>query len=161
MSPRSTEIFGNGAFEQPNRTFDRRRTQVHVALRGGDVRVTGQLLNRPRRRPAHREMRTERVPKAVRPAALEPRAPRRSYDRPRHRAFRVGIAIVPVEHPWPTEVSRVAERRCETRRHRHIAEPPAFGRIDMALPHVALDADQPLGQIKVGPLQRDRRSQAV
>jgi hypothetical protein len=53
---------------------------VHVPLRRGDVGVAGQLLNRPRRRAAHREMRTERVPKPVRPAALEPRAPRGSYD---------------------------------------------------------------------------------
>ena len=81
----------------------------------------------------------------VRPAALEPRTPRGSYDRPAHRPFRVRFAVVPVEHPGPTQVSRVPERRRETRRHRHIADPSAFGRIDVALPKASVTV------IKEGP----------
>ena len=32
-------------FQQPNRVFGRRRAQVHVPLRRGQVRVAGQFLN--------------------------------------------------------------------------------------------------------------------
>ena len=48
--------------EQPNRALDRRRTEVHVPLRRPQVLVAGEFLNRARRRAAHREVRTERMP---------------------------------------------------------------------------------------------------
>jgi hypothetical protein len=49
--------------EQPDRVFRCRRTQVHVALRRRQIRVTGQLLNRQGRCALHRQVRTERVPR--------------------------------------------------------------------------------------------------
>src|SRR4051812_22328227 len=52
--------------EQVNSAPDRRGTQMHVALRRADVLMPRQLLDRPRRRPAHRLVRTERVAKHVR-----------------------------------------------------------------------------------------------
>jgi hypothetical protein len=43
-----------------DRGVERRRTQVRVALRRPEILVTGELLDCPRRRATHREMRTER-----------------------------------------------------------------------------------------------------
>ena len=51
--------------EQSDRVFRRRRTQVHVALRRRQVRMSGELLNRSCRRALHRQVRTERVPQDV------------------------------------------------------------------------------------------------
>ncbi|HMF99477.1 MAG TPA: hypothetical protein VKE96_34490 [Vicinamibacterales bacterium] len=48
---------------------------MHVPLRRLEIGVTGEFLNRPRRRASHREMRTERVPQNVNPAVLEPSSP--------------------------------------------------------------------------------------
>jgi hypothetical protein len=49
-------------FKQTDRIVDRVRTEVHVTLRRRKVAVSGELLNRPRRRASHCEMRTERMP---------------------------------------------------------------------------------------------------
>jgi hypothetical protein len=43
-------------FQQSNCGIKRRRTQVHVALRCPELLVTRQLLDRSRRRAAHRQM---------------------------------------------------------------------------------------------------------
>jgi len=53
------------AVHQLDSRVERRRTQVQVTLRRPEILVTGELLNGPRRRPTHREMRTERVPQDV------------------------------------------------------------------------------------------------
>ena len=39
--------------------------QVHVALSRREILVPGQFLNGPRRRPPHRQVRTEGVPENV------------------------------------------------------------------------------------------------
>jgi hypothetical protein len=48
--------------EQPDRSIERRRTQVHVALRRVEILVSGQFLDCTRWRATHCQMRTERVP---------------------------------------------------------------------------------------------------
>ena len=58
--------------QQPNRILRRGRTQVHVALRGREIRVPRELLDGARRRASHRQVRTERVPQDVGPPKLEP-----------------------------------------------------------------------------------------
>src|SRR5258705_13764197 len=61
---RRLQYFSTGfrsRLEQPDRSIERRRTQVHVALRRVEILVSGQFLDRPRRRATHRQMRTERV----------------------------------------------------------------------------------------------------
>jgi hypothetical protein len=45
------------SIQQPDRAFDRRGTQVHVPLRRDQILMPGELLNRPRRRAAHGQMR--------------------------------------------------------------------------------------------------------
>jgi hypothetical protein len=49
--------------KQSDRVFRCRRTQVHVALGRREVCVSRQLLDGPRRRATHRQVRTERMPK--------------------------------------------------------------------------------------------------
>jgi hypothetical protein len=55
------------------------RSQVHVAERGLEVLVAGELLDRYRRRASHREVRAERVPQEVEASVgLQLRPPLRS-----------------------------------------------------------------------------------
>jgi len=51
--------------EQSDRRIERCGTQVHVPLRRREILMTGELLDCPRRRATHRQMRTERVPQDV------------------------------------------------------------------------------------------------
>jgi hypothetical protein len=67
-------VYGFGLIEEPDRRLDRRGTEVHVPLRRGEIHVTGELLNRSCRRPAHREVRTERVPQSMYAALRELRS---------------------------------------------------------------------------------------
>jgi hypothetical protein len=53
------------AVHRPWNRRARRRAQVHVALRGREVLMTRELLDGPRRRAAHRQVRTERVTQDV------------------------------------------------------------------------------------------------
>lgn len=50
-----------GAIQQPNRRVESRRAQVHIAPCHRQRLVSGQFLNRPYRRSAHGEVRTERM----------------------------------------------------------------------------------------------------
>ncbi len=50
------------SIEESDCVFQRRRAQVHIHLGRRQVLVAGQLLDRLRRRPAHRQMRAEGVP---------------------------------------------------------------------------------------------------
>jgi hypothetical protein len=52
----STISGGLTAIQEPNRIFDRERTEVHVPLRGCEIPVTGELLDRPRLGATHREV---------------------------------------------------------------------------------------------------------
>ena len=58
---------GRGLLQQADGALQRRRREVHVALRRAEVGVPRQLLDRPRRRPPHREVRAERVAQHVDP----------------------------------------------------------------------------------------------
>ncbi|MDV7403096.1 hypothetical protein RZS08_67350, partial [Arthrospira platensis SPKY1] len=66
--------------EQTDRPFERRRRQVHVALRGLQVGVPGELLDRPDRRAAHGQVRAEGVPQAVRRAEAQVGSPTREHE---------------------------------------------------------------------------------
>jgi hypothetical protein len=68
------------SIQQPDRTLDRRGTQVHVPLRRDQILMPGELLNRPRRRAPHREMRAERVPQSMHTARAERGALCRACD---------------------------------------------------------------------------------
>jgi len=58
-------VHGFGLIEESDRALDRRGTEVHVPLRRDEIHVPSELLNRTRRGPAHREVRTERVPQSM------------------------------------------------------------------------------------------------
>src|SRR5882757_8357763 len=51
--------------QQPNGVLDGGRTDVHVSLSSGQVPVAGQLLDHPRSRATHRQVRAERVTEDV------------------------------------------------------------------------------------------------
>jgi hypothetical protein len=55
---------------------------VHVALLRRQIRVSRKLLNRPRRRTTHRQVRTERVPQHMGAGAAQIRATRLANVRP-------------------------------------------------------------------------------
>src|SRR5437773_7255853 len=61
--------------EQPDRALECRWTHMHVPLRRGEILVSRQFLNGPRRRSSHREMRAERVPQSMYSALAELSAP--------------------------------------------------------------------------------------
>ena len=61
----------NGLIQEPDRTLDRCRAEVHVALRGREILVPGQFLDGPRRGAPHRQVRAERVPEHMDPAVLD------------------------------------------------------------------------------------------
>jgi hypothetical protein len=56
----SKPVYGFGLVKQPNGAFDRRGTEMHIPLGRDEIHVSGELLNCPRRRPSHRQVRTER-----------------------------------------------------------------------------------------------------
>ena len=67
--------------EQADGPLSLARRQVHVAHRRRQMLVPGELLDRLRRRPSHREMRAERVSKDVHVASgCETRSSLRSLD---------------------------------------------------------------------------------
>ena len=61
------EIYGRSSngliaqLQESYRRIQRRRTQMHIPLRRRQVLMTSQFLNRPGRRAAHGQVRTERV----------------------------------------------------------------------------------------------------
>ena len=103
---------------------DRRRTQVHVPLRRRQVLVAGEFLNRPRRRAAHRQVRTERVPQDVN--ALASRAPAARRVAPGlHDLLRQRRAVALAEHPRSAQMPMPPQRRRQPDRHRHVAHASA------------------------------------
>ena len=111
------------------------RTQVHVALRRREVGVPGQLLNRPRRRAPHRQMRTERVTQPMRTVA---RQACRVVPLDRHAPATMPcckrLAIVAGRSPVGRAGVDAPQRRRQPSRHRHIPQSAAFRRVDLALP---------------------------
>ena len=58
----STAAIGSWSVQQPNRRIECRWTEMHVALRRHQILMPREFLNRLRRCPAHRQMRTELSP---------------------------------------------------------------------------------------------------
>jgi hypothetical protein len=55
----------SGGIQQADRRVQRRRTEVHVPLRHGQLSMSSQVLNCACGSTPHRQMRTERVPQDV------------------------------------------------------------------------------------------------
>ena len=133
MSPRAESCVG--CIQQPDRRFERRRTQVHVPLRRRQVLMPGQLLNRPRRRAPHRQVRTERVPQDVnaRASRCARRAARRTMHL--HDLLRERLPVAVDRAPARPRRCRCCPQRLrQPHRQRHVPQPPAFRRRHVALP---------------------------
>ena len=78
----SKTLYGRRLIEQSDRTVERRWTEVHVALRHPEFPMSGKLLDGPRRRAPHRQMRAERVTQDVHAVRRQPRP----TGRPKHAA---------------------------------------------------------------------------
>ena len=66
-----------------------------------------------------------------------------------------GVPIVLAEHPLAPQVPMLGERRGEPSRERHVAQPSTLRRSHLAVPVRPLDAQLPLREIDVAPLERD------
>jgi hypothetical protein len=71
---------GRRDIEKTNRGIERSRTQMHVPLRGSEIRVSSQFLNCSCRRATHRQVRTKRVTENVNPAMVQLRRSRRMVN---------------------------------------------------------------------------------
>jgi hypothetical protein len=71
---------------------------MHIPLRRDEVLMPGELLNGPRRRPAHREMGTERVTKSMDSVLIDLRTPGRPFDMMLHGVRRQSRTIRIAEH---------------------------------------------------------------
>jgi hypothetical protein len=88
--------------------------------------VTGELLNRPRRRATHREMRTERVAQDGK-SGFHVGSPRDPSHHHLNHFLRQRLALVVAQHSWTTRVSRRLQRGRQALRERHIPNAAPFG----------------------------------
>jgi len=91
------------AIEQADGGVERRRTQVHVPLRRPEILMAGEFLNRPSRSAAHREVRTERVPKDMQ-SRPHVRSSRDASHHHLNHFLRERLALVIAEHPRPSQM---------------------------------------------------------
>ena len=92
--------------EKPNRGIERGWGQVHVPLCRSQIGVSSQLLNCPRWRPTHRQMRTERVAKNVNPAMVQLRRLRRMVNVVSDDLFVQWLPLSIAKHERATKMSR-------------------------------------------------------
>ena len=107
---------GQGLIEQPNRTIQRRRTQVHVPLRHAQFPMSGELQNRSWRCSAHRQVRAERVTQDVYPLLRQLRSARRPQHAILHHLPSQWPADVLAQHVRTPQMPMVAERSCKSDR---------------------------------------------
>ena len=92
---------------------------MHVALRRCQVRVARQLLDGPRRRAIHRQVRTERVPQDVY-ALLDAGDALGATDRFDHAIARDRRSIRQAQHALASEMSSGLESRRQSLRQRQL-----------------------------------------
>ena len=126
---------------------------MHVPLRRRRVLVPGQLLDRPRRCPSHREMRTERVPQDVDAVAPGERPARRPLHEVPDVLLCERMTVLSAEDPRPPKVPMDRERACKPYRHRYDPGAAPLGQRHVAFPLGPLDHDLPFRQVDIGPLQ--------
>ena len=126
--------FTMGRSMQPDGILPRGRRQMHVTHRRRQVGMTGQLLDGPRRRSAHRQMRAERLAKNVEPTGRAKPCPLlRSFEQPAQKEARHGVPVVAEENVLPAQVTVCMERVHERVGQRHDARPAALRRVGDAL----------------------------
>ena len=94
-----------------DRAVNRRRTEVHVSLRRGEIDMSGEFLDRPRGRAVHRQMRTERVPQAVHAALPDLPPPRGPFDVMLHDVRRQRRSIPLTQHAIRSQMALAAQGR--------------------------------------------------
>src|SRR5260370_28614740 len=87
--------------QEPDRPFDRDRTEMHVPLRRREIAVARELLDRSRRSATHRKMGTKRVPQTVGAARRDFRATRGASYVVSDDILREPRAVLVIEHPRP------------------------------------------------------------
>jgi hypothetical protein len=152
----STFSVDPGRFQQPDRPLERRRTEVHVTLRRDQILVAGQFLDRPGRRPSHRQVRAERMAQAMYTARAEPRTPSRPFHVVLH-DIRGERRAVPAQHAGRRQMPMLAESGREAPGERHVPEATSFRCGHVSLPLRSLYADLPFPEIYVLPFQRHQR----
>ena len=88
--------------------------------------MSGDLLNRPRRRSSHGQMRTERVTQSMRSTGWNTCFPPGLSNVLAHDILRERQAIIQAEHPRPFQMPVVAQRRRQSRGHRDVSQPAAL-----------------------------------
>jgi len=120
--------------------------------------MSSQLLNRPSRRAPHREMRTERVTQDVYAVVHHTGAVRRPLHARLLHLPRQRLTVVLTEHTRAPQVPMFAERLRQPSREWDVTKASAFGRCHLSVPAGPADADLPVHEIHVGPLQRNHLS---
>ena len=104
--------------EQPDRAVDRGRAQVHVPLRRAEVHVPGELLDRPRRGAAHRQVRTERVTQRMDADIAKIGQTSRSRNEQLNQVLGQWTAICGAEDSIPLQVAMPVKRCRQPKRQR-------------------------------------------
>ena len=122
------------SIEQPDRRIQGRGTQMHIALRRGQVLVPRQFLDGPGGSPLHRQVRAERMPQRMDAAPLEPRPPHRPGHRCLDALLRERLPLGIADDPLAAQVPSLAQGCLEPSRQRDVSRSPPLGRGHLALP---------------------------
>ena len=80
-----------------------------------------QVLNRSRRHPSHRQVRTEGVTQNVNAVVLEFGAASGTLHQPLHQPLRQGLTVFSAKHLSRSEMPVVVKRGGQSNRERHVA----------------------------------------
>jgi len=103
--------------------------------------MPGELLNGPRWRATHRQVRTERMPEAMHAAHSQVRSADRTAHRLADHVVRQRGSIALTEHQGRRKCRMVAECPRQANGQRHVAHAAALRHADMSAPVAALNAE--------------------
>jgi hypothetical protein len=132
-----------------------RRGQVHVTKGGRQVCVSGEFLDRLRRRALHGQMRAKGMTQDVSVSGCgEPGPPLRTFDPVSERVPGYGQSIVEREDAFAAQVTVVLERSEESLGHWNDAAATALRRAHDPFPVRLLDSDLLAGEVDIASTQR-------
>ena len=131
---------------------------MHVPLRGHEILMPGELLNRSCGCTAHRQPGAERVPKPVNAARRELRSPSASTHGVGDHVVCQRRAVALTHHTLPSKVAVVAECGRQSARHRDVPRSAALWRGDVTSPFRALDGELTRSEIDISPFQSNHLS---
>lgn len=128
---------------------------MQVSLRHAELPVSSKFLNRSWRRSSHRQMRAERVTQDVHALLRHLRSARRAQNAVLYHLSGQRLTVVLAQHVWAPQMPMIAERGRESDCEPHIPQSSALRCRYVAVPLGPLDAQLPLAEIDVSPLERD------